>query len=77
MTTMSVDPTNLEQARAWDGGEGECWATHHEQLDAALAHYQPAFEAACGGVWLHGRAAEAAGPQMIADDLAAAIPQVL
>jgi hydroxyethylthiazole kinase-like uncharacterized protein yjeF len=35
------------------------------------------FEAACAGVWLHGRAAEAAGPQMIADDLAAAIPGVL
>jgi NAD(P)H-hydrate repair Nnr-like enzyme with NAD(P)H-hydrate dehydratase domain len=34
----------------------------------------PAFEAACSGVWLHGRAAEIAGPQMIADDLAAAIP---
>jgi len=36
-----------------------------------------AFEAACAGVWLHGRAAEAAGPHMIADDLAAAIPSVL
>ena len=30
----------------------------------------PAFEAACAAVWLHGRAAEIAGPQMIADDLA-------
>ncbi len=28
------------------------------------------FEAACAGVWLHGRAAEIAGPAMIADDLA-------
>jgi NAD(P)H-hydrate repair Nnr-like enzyme with NAD(P)H-hydrate dehydratase domain len=28
-------------------------------------------------VWLHGRAAEIAGPQMIADDLAEAIPQAL
>jgi ADP-dependent NAD(P)H-hydrate dehydratase / NAD(P)H-hydrate epimerase len=37
----------------------------------------PAFEAACAGVWLHGRAAELAGPHMIADDLAAAIPQAL
>ena len=36
-----------------------------------------AFEAACAGVWLHGRAAEIAGPQMIADDLAGAIPQAL
>ena len=35
------------------------------------------FEAACAAVWLHGRAAEIAGPQMIADDLAAAIPSAL
>ena len=35
------------------------------------------FEAACAAVWLHGRAAEIAGPQMIADDLAAAIPHAL
>jgi hydroxyethylthiazole kinase-like uncharacterized protein yjeF len=35
------------------------------------------FEAACAAVWLHGRAAEAAGPHMIADDLAAAIPRAL
>ena len=31
------------------------------------------FEAACAGVWLHGRAAEIAGRQLIADDLAEAI----
>ena len=35
------------------------------------------FEAACAGVWLHGRAAEIAGPGLIADDLAEAIPQAL
>jgi len=35
------------------------------------------FEAACAGVWIHGRAAELAGPQMIADDLADAIPKAL
>jgi hydroxyethylthiazole kinase-like uncharacterized protein yjeF len=33
------------------------------------------FEAACAAVWLHRRAAEIAGPQLIADDLAAAIPR--
>jgi hydroxyethylthiazole kinase-like uncharacterized protein yjeF len=42
-----------------------------------LARGLPAFEAACAAVWLHGRAAELAGPQMIADDLAAAIPRAL
>ena len=35
------------------------------------------FEAACAAVWLHGRAAEAAGPTMIADDLIDAISLVL
>ncbi len=35
------------------------------------------FEAACAGVWIHGRAAEIAGPGMIADDLAKAIPDAL
>jgi hydroxyethylthiazole kinase-like uncharacterized protein yjeF len=37
----------------------------------------PAFEAACAGVWLHGRAAGIAGPEMIADDLADAIPEAI
>jgi NAD(P)H-hydrate repair Nnr-like enzyme with NAD(P)H-hydrate dehydratase domain len=37
----------------------------------------PPFEAACAGVWLHGHAAEIAGPAMIADDLADAIPRAL
>jgi hydroxyethylthiazole kinase-like uncharacterized protein yjeF len=44
---------------------------------AMVARGLPRFEAACAAVWLHGRAAEAAGPQMIADDLASAIPQAL
>ncbi len=46
-------------------------------IAAIRARGQPAFEAACTAVWIHGRAAEIAGPQMIADDLAAAIPQAL
>ena len=33
-----------------------------------------AFEAACAGVWLHGRAAELAGPGLIADDLIHHLP---
>ena len=36
-----------------------------------------AFDAAYAGVWLHGRAAEIAGPQLIADDLANAIPEAI
>ena len=47
-------------------------------LIAALrARGMPAFDAACAGAWLHGRAAMIAGPQMIADDLAEAIPAAI
>ena len=46
-------------------------------IAAMRARGLPAFEAACGAVWLHGRAAEIAGSAMIADDLAAAIPEAL
>ncbi|GAA4016169.1 bifunctional ADP-dependent NAD(P)H-hydrate dehydratase/NAD(P)H-hydrate epimerase [Sphingomonas swuensis] len=38
-------------------------------IAALRARGMPAFDAACAGVWLHGRAAERAGPAMIADDL--------
>lgn len=44
---------------------------------AMVARGLPPFEAACAAVWLHGRAAELAGPHMIADDLIHAIPQAL
>jgi hydroxyethylthiazole kinase-like uncharacterized protein yjeF len=46
-------------------------------IAALRARGMPAFEAACAGVWLHGRAAEIVGPDMIADDLARAIPLAL
>lgn len=36
-----------------------------------------AFEAACAGVWLHGRAASLAGPFLVADDLLASLPAAL
>ena len=45
-------------------------------IAAFRARGLPSFEAACGAVWIHGRAAEIAGPGMIADDLVAAIPHV-
>jgi hydroxyethylthiazole kinase-like uncharacterized protein yjeF len=41
------------------------------------ARGMPSFDAARAAVSLHGRAAEIAGPQMIADDLVAAIPEAL
>jgi hydroxyethylthiazole kinase-like uncharacterized protein yjeF len=46
-------------------------------IAAMRARGLAAFEAACAGVWLHGRAAEIAGEQLIADDLAAAIPAAI
>jgi NAD(P)H-hydrate epimerase len=42
-----------------------------------LAQGMPAFEAACAAVWLHGAAAAAFGPGLIAEDLPDRLPQVL
>jgi hydroxyethylthiazole kinase-like uncharacterized protein yjeF len=42
-----------------------------------LAQRMPAFEAACAAVWLHGKAGEALGPGLIADDLPDAIPSLV
>ena len=63
-------------APAWlaTAGTGDVLAG---MIAAMRARGMAPFEAACAGVWLHGRAAEIAGPDMIADDLAAAIPQAL
>ena len=63
-------------APAWlaTAGTGDVQAG---MIAALRARGLDSFDAACAGVWLHGRAAEAAGPNMIADDLVAAIPSVL
>ncbi|QTL02554.1 NAD(P)H-hydrate dehydratase [Aquabacter sp. L1I39] len=41
-----------------------------------LAQGMPTFEAASAAVWLHGEAAQEAGPGLIADDLPEALPKV-
>ena len=46
-------------------------------IAALRARGMASFEAACAGVWIHGRAAQVAGPLLVADDLVAAIPVVL
>jgi hydroxyethylthiazole kinase-like uncharacterized protein yjeF len=63
-------------APAWlaTAGTGDVLAG---MIAAMRARGVDSFEAACAAVWLHGRAAEAAGPGMIADDLVEAIPQAL
>ncbi|NUQ18402.1 MAG: NAD(P)H-hydrate dehydratase [Sphingomonas sp.] len=63
-------------APAWlaSAGTGDVLAG---TIAAMRARGLPAFEAACAGVWLQCRAAEMAGPEMIADDLADAIGPAL
>jgi NAD(P)H-hydrate repair Nnr-like enzyme with NAD(P)H-hydrate dehydratase domain len=64
------------RASAWlaSAGTGDVLAG---MIAAFRARGIAGFEAACAAVWLHGRAAEIAGPAMIADDLIEAIPQAL
>jgi SAM-dependent methyltransferase len=38
-SAVHVDPTNQEQLRAWDGGEGAYWATHAEHFDRSVAPF--------------------------------------
>jgi ADP-dependent NAD(P)H-hydrate dehydratase / NAD(P)H-hydrate epimerase len=63
-------------APAWlaTAGTGDVLAG---MIAALRARGMLAFEAASAAVWLHGRAADIAGPGMIADDLADAIPRAL
>lgn len=46
-------------------------------IAAMRARGLPAFDAACAGVWIQATAAEIAGPEMIADDLAATVPAAI
>lgn len=63
-------------APAWlaTAGTGDVLAG---MIAAMRARGLEAFDAACAAVWLHGRAAELVGSQMIADDLVEAIPLAL
>lgn len=63
-------------APAWlaTAGTGDVLAG---MIAAMRARGMEAFDAACAAVWIHGRAAELAGPGMIADDLVDAIPLAL
>jgi SAM-dependent methyltransferase len=43
MNASLVDPSNAEQARAWDGDEGIYWAAHADRFDRSLERYQDRF----------------------------------
>jgi len=40
---LHVDPSNAEQAKAWDGGEGAYWAAHAGHFDRTVAAYHVPF----------------------------------
>jgi hydroxyethylthiazole kinase-like uncharacterized protein yjeF len=63
-------------AAAWlaSAGTGDVLAG---TIAAMRARALPPFDAACAGVWLQAKAAEIAGPGMIADNLADAIPAAI
>jgi SAM-dependent methyltransferase len=48
IAALEVAPTNVEQARAWNGDEGAFWTAHAEQFDRALGAYHEQFMAATG-----------------------------
>ena len=48
MSGIRIDPTNEEQARAWDGGEGAFWAANADRFDVVMAGYEHPFLEAAG-----------------------------
>ncbi len=45
-TSLQVDPTNADQARAWNGDQGAYWAAHASAFESAASGYDDAFSAA-------------------------------
>jgi SAM-dependent methyltransferase len=43
VTRVHVHPSNVAQARAWDGDEGAYWARHARQFEESTARYDPRF----------------------------------
>jgi SAM-dependent methyltransferase len=44
--SVTVDPSNVEQLRSWDGGEGSYWAANADDYDHAVAEHHRALMAA-------------------------------
>src|SRR5438874_10542830 len=72
---MANEIVNIEQAEAWDGPEGEHWATHHARFDAtirphhralmpaaAIAQGERVLDIGCGNGLTSRDAARAVGP---------------
>jgi hydroxyethylthiazole kinase-like uncharacterized protein yjeF len=78
--TIVADP----DGRAAIGAPASTWLSSAGTGDvltgivaAMRAQGRAPFEAACAGVWLHGRAAALAGPGLIADDLVEQLPRAV
>ncbi len=48
LETFQLAPSNVEQAKAWDGDEGSYWATHADTFDRSVAPYHDALMRAAG-----------------------------
>jgi len=48
ITTLHLHPSNVEQARAWDGDEGDYWAANPDRFDEAVAGYHDRLLEAAG-----------------------------
>jgi SAM-dependent methyltransferase len=81
---MAADIVNVEQAEAWNGPEGEYWATHQARFDATIRPYhtdlmeaagiapgEKVLDIGCGNGVTSRDAARAAGPggEVLAVDL--------
>ena len=67
-------PTVRRRLRLATAGAGDVLSG---LIAGLLAQGMGAWEATLAGVWLHGRAAVEAGPGLIAEDLAPAIPRAV
>ena len=74
MVAATVSGLRRLAGRLATAGTGDVLAG---MIAALRARGLEAFDAACAAVWLHGRAAEEAGPPSIADDLVDVIPRFL
>ncbi|MFI5666113.1 class I SAM-dependent methyltransferase [Streptomyces sp. NPDC051704] len=48
VSALHADPSNADQAGAWDGQEGAYWAEHADRFDRAVRAYRADFLAAAG-----------------------------